>query len=131
MQESALSGKHREANFLYDFAKHGGAIGDILVGPKVLPPQAIITSGIIRVVTAPVGTNATIALKLVGSEDILAATAITSFTLDALLDVVPVGTAATSVLTTAYTQLTVTIATTALTAGKFHVALRYFLSVTS
>jgi len=131
MQESALVGNHREANFLYDFAKHGGAIGDILVGPKVLPPQAIITSGIIRVVTAPVGSGATVAIKAVGSEDILAATAITSLTLDALIDVVPVGTAATSILTTAYTQLTFTIATAALTAGKIHVGLRYFVSITS
>ena len=132
MQESSLVGHHREANFLYDFAKHGGEVGDILVGPKVLPPQAIITSGIIRVVTAVTSAgSATIQIKAVGTDDILASTAKTSLTLDALLDVVPVGTAATSILTTAYTQLTFTVGTAALTAGKIHVGLRYFMSITA
>jgi hypothetical protein len=118
-------------NFLYDFAKHGGAISTITVGPKLIPPETIITSGIIRVVTAPVGTNATVALHLSSSEDILAATAITSLTLDALLDTVPVGTAATSILITAATQLSVVIATTALTAGKIAVSLFGFRSTTT
>jgi hypothetical protein len=129
MQQTGLEPNGRY-DFLYDFAKHGGAISTITVGPKVIPPQTIITSGIIRVVTAPVGASATVALHVSSSEDIVAATAITSLTLDALLDVVPVGTAATSILVTAASQLSVVIATTALTAGKIHVALFGFNSVT-
>ena len=132
MQESALVGKHREANFLFDFAKHGGVTGEITVGPKVLPPQAIITSGIIRVVTAVTSDGAaTLQIKAVGADDILASTAKGSLTLDALIDIVPVGTAATSILTTAYTQLTFTVGTADLTAGKVHVCLRYFMSITA
>lgn len=120
----------KEFTFLYDFAKHGGAIGDITVGPKLIPPQTIITQGIIRVVTAFAGASATVALRLATSEDILAATAITSLTLDALLDVVPVGTAATSIICTAHTQLTLTVATAALTAGKLAVTLQGYSSAT-
>jgi predicted outer membrane repeat protein len=123
---------HGRFSFTYDFAKHGGAISAITVGPKSIPPQTIITSGVIRVVTAPVGTNATIALHLVGADDVKAATAITSYTIDAMIVVVPVPqTAATWILTTAHTQLTVTIATAALTAGKFDVHLFGFRSTTT
>ena len=121
----------RGYDFLYDFAKHGGAISAITVGPKLIPPETIIVQGMVRVVTAPVGVGATVALHLVGADDIMAATAITSLTLDALLDVVPVGTAATSILCTAATQLTVTIATTALTAGKIAVHLLGYHSTTA
>ena len=119
-------------DFLYDFAEHGGAMSAITVWPKLIPPETIITHAAIRVVTAPVGTNATVALKLLTAEDILAATAITSFTLDALLVGVPVPqTASTWIATTAHTQLTVTIATAALTAGKFAVHLFGFNSTTT
>jgi hypothetical protein len=118
-------------NFLYDFAKHGGAVSTITVGPKLIPPETIITSGIIRVVTACVGTGATVALHLSSSEDVLAALAITSLTLDDLVDTVPVGTAATSILCTAATQLSVVIAVAALTAGKIEVSLFGFRSITA
>jgi hypothetical protein len=118
-------------NFLYDFAKHGGLVSTITVEPKLIPPETIITSGMIRVVTAPVGSGATIAMHLSSSEDILAATAITSLTLDVVFDVVPVGTAATSILLTAATQLSVVIAVAALTAGKIEVSLFGFRSITA
>jgi hypothetical protein len=131
MQDSALE-QYGRANFVYDFAKHGGDIGDITVGPKLLPPEAIVTHGIVRVITAPVGTGATVAIKAVGTDDILAATAITSLTLDSLTETVCVPqTGSTWILCTAYTQLTFTIATAALTAGKIHVGLFYFNSATT
>lgn len=125
MQNAPLDSRKGLAVFEYDFAKHGGAQGAITVGPKLLPRGAIVTQGIIHVKTALVGSGATVALNVLTSEDVLAATAITSFTLNALLDVVPVGTAATSFRCTAAAQLTVTIATADLTAGKFAVALDY------
>jgi hypothetical protein len=119
-------------NFLFDFAKHGGAVATILVGPKLIPPETIITSGMIRVVTACTsGGSATVALHLSSSEDILGATAVASLTLDALLDSVPVGTAATSILCTAATQLSVVVAVAALTAGKIAVSLFGFRSTTT
>ena len=131
MQEQGLGSRVMEFDFVYDFAKHGGAVSTITVGPKLIPAQTIITQGIIRVVTAPVGSGASVALHLLSSEDILAATAITSLTLDALLDTVPVGTAATSLICTAATQLSVVISAAALTAGKIAVHLQGYRSITA
>lgn len=125
MQNSPLEGRLGWAVFEYDFAKHGGAISAITVGPKLLPPGAIIMDGIIHVKTACLGTNGTLQIKAVGTDDILAATNVSALTLNALIDVVPVGTAATMIRCTAYTQLTFTIATTAFTAGKVAVGLRW------
>jgi len=122
----------RGYDFLYDFAKHGGAVSTITVGPKLIPPETIIVQGMIRVVTACTsGGSATVALHLSSSEDIVAATAVASLTLDALLDPVPVGTAATSILCTSATQLSVVIATAALTAGKIGVHLLGYHSTTN
>ena len=66
-------------------------------------------------------------IKAVGTDDILAATNVSALTLNALIDVVPVGTAATMVRCTAYTRLVCTIATTAFTAGKVAIALNWNL----
>jgi len=119
-------------SFTYDFAKHGGAISAIQVGPKLIPPQTIITHAVIRVVTACLGTNGTLALMLVGANDVLTATNVSALTLDALIVGVPVPqTANTWILTTAATRLTATIATTAFTAGKVDVHLFGFRSQTA
>lgn len=131
MDISGLEPSVKEFTFLYDFAKHGGAVSTITVGPKLIPPQTIITQGIVRVVTACTSAgSATVALHLLTAEDILAATAVASLTLDALIDTVPVGTAATSLICTAHTQLSVVIATAALTAGKIAVTLQGYSSAT-
>jgi hypothetical protein len=85
--------------------------------------------GIVHVKTACTsGGSATIAIQALAAEDILAATAVASFSLNALLDVVPVGTAATMIRCTAATQLTFVIATAALTAGVISVGLRWGLT---
>ena len=132
MQEQGLGSRVMEFDFVYDFAKHGGAISTITVGPKLIPAQTVITQGIIRVVTACTSDgSATVALHLLSSEDILAATAIASLSLDALVDTVPVGTAATSLICTAATQLSVVVATAALTAGKIAVHLQGYRSITA
>jgi hypothetical protein len=110
----------------FDYAEHGGAVGDIALDLK-LPDNAIVYQGLIDVVTDPTsGGSATVALKIEGSADLLAATAIASVT--GQLDTVPDGTAANVVKLTAERTLTVTVTTAALTAGKFHVYLTYFLS---
>lgn len=132
MDRSGLEDGVKEFTFLYDFAKHGGAVGSITVGPKLIPPETIITQGIIRTITAVTSAGAaTIAMHLNSSEDVLAAEGKASFSLDALIDVVPVGTAATSIICTAHTQLTVVVATAALTAGKFTVTLQGYSSQTT
>jgi aminopeptidase N len=103
----------------FDYAEHGGAVGDIALDLK-LPDNAIVYQGLIDVVTDPTsGGSATVALKIEGS-------AIASVT--GQLDTVPDGTAANVVKLTAERTLTVTVTTAALTAGKFHVYLTYFLS---
>lgn len=130
MQTSGLEkAKVNLASFEYDFAVHGGAIGDISLVNDSLPDDAIILDGIIDVKTALVGSGATVALKALSSEDILAATAITSLTLAALVATVPVGTAATALKMTASGGLTMTVATAALTAGRFVVHLQYVIGI--
>ena len=114
------------AKATYDFSVHGGAVGDIALDLK-LPDNAIVYQGLIDVVTDPTsGGAATVALQIEGTADLLAATAIASVT--GQLDTVPDGTAANVVKLTAEQTLTAVVATAALTAGKFHVYLFYFLS---
>ena len=117
MQNSPLEGRLGWAVFEYDFALHGGAISAITVGPKLLPPSAIILGGMVHVKTACLGTNGTLQIMAVGTDDILTATNVSALTLNALIDIVPVYSAATAIRCTAHTQLTFTIATTAFTAG--------------
>ena len=125
MQNSPLEGRLGWAVFEYDFALHGGAISAITVGPSILPPGAIIMDGIIHVKTACLGSSGTLQIMAVGTDDILTATNVSSLTLNALIDIVPVGTAATSIRCTAHTSLTFTIATTAFTAGVVACGLRW------
>lgn len=109
----------------YDFTVHGGAVGDIELDLK-LPAGAIVYNGFINIVTDPTsGGSATVAIKIEGAADLLAATAIASVT--GQLDTIPDGTAANVVVLTAERKLTVTVATAALTAGKMDVYLQYFI----
>ena len=110
----------------YDFAVHGGAVGDNPIDLK-LPGNAIVYNGMIDVVTDPTsGGAATVALKIEGAADLLAATAIASVT--GQVDTIPNGTAANAVKLTEERTLAVTVATAALTAGKMNIFLEYFLS---
>ncbi len=129
MKQSALVTNMKVAQYEYSFAKHGGATGEITVGPKLLPKGAKIFQGFIDVSTAVTsGASATIQLKVTGADDILASTGKASFSLAALLDVVPVGTAATMVIVAAAANLIVTVGTAALTAGIFTVNLLYVIT---
>jgi len=117
----------RIAYFQYDFDVDGGDAGAITVLGSNIPSGAIITSGMIHVNTAVTSDgSATVAIQAASSEDILAATAKASLTLNALLDLVPVGTAATAIrLTSQINSLTFTVGTAALTAGKITACLEY------
>jgi hypothetical protein len=127
MNRRGLEPTKQVAYFEYDFARDGGAVGDITLRGDSLPNDAIITSGMIHVKTACTsGGSATVALKVESANDIRAATAVASLSANAVLDVVPVGTAATAVRTTANgRQVVATIAVAALTAGKIVVSLEY------
>lgn len=113
----------------YDFDVQGGAVGTVNLLPKIaVPDNAVINDGMIVVVTAiaPV-VAAKHSLSLNSAADMLAA-ATNGLTSTGLKDVVPVGTAATSVQLTADRYLTMTIADKAVTAGKFMVQLDYYLA---
>lgn len=123
----------------YDFALQGGAISTInLADAKTsastiqalkVPANFVITNVIIDRVTSPGAiTSGTISLGINSTADLLAATNMTAFDGTSLLAGIPVGTAATAVKVTADTPVTVTIATTALTAGKFYVSIEGFYS---
>ena len=124
-----LENRVRVAVYEYDFAKDGGAVGDITLRGPDLPIGACVDFGLLDVLTAVTSDgSATIALKAVSSEEILAATGKASFTLNATLATVPVGTAATTIKCTARKKPVMTIAAAALTAGKFRLAMRYMVT---
>lgn len=114
---------------VWNFAALGGAIGSIPLlddqgNAAILPFGAVITRALAYVVTAPVGTSGTIALKLLAAADLMAATGITSLTIGAVWQGKPVTGGAGAAFTVVGpvtaklgTQLNMTIATTAMTAG--------------
>jgi len=114
------------AKATFDLSEHGGAVGSIPIELE-LPAGAIIHRGFVDVVTAPTsGGSATIALNFIGSgtQAILSATAIASVT--GVLALTANTTPVKVVSTTGKAKLNVTVATAALTAGKFNVYLQYF-----
>jgi hypothetical protein len=123
----------RTAKAKYDFAVDGGAQGEITLASNcTIPDNAIIIGGIINSTTACTsGGSATIAVGTsAGSSatSLKAATAVASYSADALLATVPVFTAASAVKMTAAGQVTVTVATADLTAGVIEITLVYFVA---
>lgn len=118
----------------YDFSKVGGAVGSFSLkdpdGAAVkLPANALVLSAfaVVRTLVTS-GGSATIALTLNSAGDLLAAEAVATFAAAAKIQGIPdFGTLADSVLTTAERTLTATVATAALTAGKFDVYVFYVL----
>ena len=127
--ESSLGrGQSLFAHGLYDFAVDGGAVGDIaLRGDSVIPSGAIIINAIIRVNTVLTsGGAATVAIKTEGAADINAADAISGAPWSTTGAKRADFTATTApILTTAARTITATVATAALTAGKFTVVVEY------
>lgn len=117
------------AKMTYDFAVDGGAISVITpANSPTLPINAIILGGTIDITTTLTsGGSATIALGLGAGAQVAAlkaALAVASWTAGQLA-LIPIFTAATYVKAAAATALTLSIATAALTAGKFDVNLVY------
>jgi hypothetical protein len=128
MQNSGLGSSKQVAKFKYRFAQHGGAVGAIAVSGDGIPAGSIITSARIHCpVAGTSGGAATVAVMAVGAGDVLAATAIASFALNASLVGVPVPQTANTWIraANAITSITVTVAAAALTAGEFVIALDY------
>lgn len=113
----------------YDNAVHGGAISTITLsdpfGRNNVPSGAIILGGTIDIIVQLAGASATIAVGTTAGSSttsIKGATAVASWTVGQMATV-PVFTAATYVKMTAAGAITMTIATTALSAGVFEVHL--------
>lgn len=121
----------KSAQAEYDFAVDGGAVSTItLRGPASLshgnniPAGSVITGGYIEVDIAVASATGTVAANLESAGDILAATGAAGLT-TGRKSIIPAGTGVTSVKTTAARSLAITIATAALTAGKFRVVVFY------
>jgi hypothetical protein len=116
----------------FDVAVDGGAISTITpVTNAVIPANAIIVSGFANSTTAMVGVSGTLAIGTsAGSSatSLKAATAITSFSVDAIVALVPVMTAATAFKMSAAGSITVTIATTIQTAGVVEITVFYYVA---
>lgn len=113
----------------YDFAVDGGAVSTITMRGvdgqgNELPADAVVEMGYIDVETAVASATGTVALAAEGAADILAATAQAGLTVGRK-SIIPAGTGASAVKTTVRRNLTMTIATAALTAGKFRLVLFY------
>jgi hypothetical protein len=95
-----------------------------------LPNKAIVVRALYQTVTTfTSGGSATIALKVQSANDLKTATAYTdgSFTAATLTDCAPAHSAATSIALTAERELTATVATAALTAGKLVLYVEYMI----
>lgn len=114
----------------YSFATDGGAVGDITLRGDTLPSGAHVTDVLILTETAITsGGAATVALKSEGAADLQSAAAITGAPWNAAgsyrgdkFDA-----EATLVKTTADRAIVATVATAALTAGKFKVVVKYLM----
>jgi hypothetical protein len=127
---TGLENALKTAIWEYDFAKDGGAVSDIVLrGPK-LPVGAIVLAGYVDVEVAPLSAGlATLTLKITGAEDLVADTAIASYSIGALLEGVPDFATVAHAIRVASTAKGVTlgIVAFALTAGKFNVICSYVL----
>lgn len=113
----------------YDFAVDGGAAGALtLRGDNSIPSGAYIVGGFLEVLTGVTsGGAATVAVNSNGAGDVVAAAAVSGapWSTTGIKSVIPAFTGATTVKTTAARSLAITIATAALTAGKFRVVVFY------
>jgi hypothetical protein len=120
-------GRVKAAVGLYDFAVEGGAVGDIALRGNNIPSGAIILDSLIEVDTVPTsGGSPSLAVKVESAADINAAAAISGAPWSTTgIKRGDLNATATPVKTTAERTITATVATAALTAGKFQVIVFY------
>ena len=113
----------------YSFASQGGAVGTIaLLGATLIPANAVIFGGLLRITTALTSARAaTAALQVEAADDIVAAALVSGapWSTTGRKSVIPAFTGATSVLTTVVRDVSLVIGTADLTAGAFEVYLFY------
>ena len=117
----------------YDFAVDGGAISSITLRsstslPASVPTGAVIISGYIEVDTLLTsGGAATVGITLESAGDIFAPITVAGapWSTTGRKSIIPVGTGAASVKTTAARNIVAVIAAFAVTAGKFRIVLVY------
>jgi hypothetical protein len=127
------------AKAIWDFATDGGAISTITPAlSDTIPANAIVCGGLLNSVIAPVGASGTISVGTKagsGAATILAATAITAMTLDAVIELLGTNSQAAtqkpSFKMTAAGAITITIATTAMTAGRLEIFVFYVVASNS
>lgn len=112
----------------YAFAEDGGAVSTIAITSGTpIPSGSVIVGGYVDVTTQLTGATATIACQVEAANDILTAVAVASWTAGRknILPAPTTGalTASTAVKTTADRNISIVIATAALTAGVFDVVL--------
>jgi len=117
------------AAWQYDFAVHGGAVGDILSGVKI-PNGAVIVNAFATVLTAATSTNstATIAFKANAANDIFTAAAVSGApfsTTGQKLGIPDLATVSDYKTMTAERELTMSIAVEALLTGKINFYVMY------
>lgn len=127
LQAGTAMGDRKYAVGYYSFATDGGAVGDITLRGDTIPSGAIITDALIHVDTALTsGGAATVAIKTEGAADINAADAISGVPWSTTGAKRGDFTATTApIKTTAARSIVATVATAALTAGKFTVVIEY------
>lgn len=115
------------ARAYYDFAVDGGTVGDIALRGDKIPSGAIITDVLLHVDTILTsGGAATVAIKAESAADLNAADAISGAPWSTTGAKRGDFTATTApIKTTAERTITATVATAALTAGKFSVLVTY------
>jgi hypothetical protein len=117
----------------YDFAVDGGAVSTIVLRtstslPNRIPIGSIIVSGWIEVDTLlAAGAGGTVALTLESAGDLQAAAIFSGapWSTTGRKSIVPVGTGAATVKTTAERSISAAIAVNAVTAGKFRCVVLY------
>lgn len=112
----------------YDFAVDGGLVSTIAITSGTpIAAGSVIVGGYVDVITQLTGATATIACQVEAANDILTAVAVASWTVGRknILPAPTTGalTASTAVKTTADRNISIVIATAALTAGVFNVVL--------
>lgn len=112
------------AKATYDFSTLGGAIGAIPLGVTI-PANSTIIRSWIYTVTQVAGATSTVALSCANANDIFSAAAMTSITAGTLTEGVSTGAASAFKPVTTACAITATVATAALTAGKFNVYTEY------
>jgi hypothetical protein len=113
-------GQDRQLFAEYDFARHGGAQGSIVIG--TLPSGTWIIGGFMNVETAPVGVGASIGISSEGAGDIVAVAAIAGapWSTTGKKAIIPKRNTpeSTSILTTAARNIALVISGADLTDGK-------------